>query len=368
VPRLVLAPVLVALLPLAALAREPLEEIPLPQLAASLQTSTPGTLSARGLDFNIGPEGAILVLPLPGREMVELSVVTDSIFTMTYAALTRRGERLHGSIFGPPWRYVTLSPGAATLRLDLFRTAQWSPESLPVLKFDGAGRVTISHVRAVAAPGSTEAASEARDRDVFWAPESIGQTTINYLTPRMWSVSANVYLDEILAGVFFAVAAVVLVASRLFRGRFAPAAALAAAALVATLASDASFLAGFLSVANTSLTLDADARIRAGYPFAPELGALSALARHTARSDERVGVMVRPTDWFLAQTLCFNLAPRRCVRMEPGQAEYAGISGVTHLRDDEIDVIVSFTGDATLPAGFVPVARLTPRALIARRR
>ena len=73
-------------------------------------------------------------------------------------------------------------------------------------------------------------------------------------------------------------------------------------------------------------------------------------------------------DWFAPQTLCFYLAPRRCAVVKPGEPEYLGISGVERLRPDELDVIVAFRAADPLPEGFVPIARMSPHVLVARRR
>jgi len=340
-----------------------MKEVPLTEFAAKLETDSPQVRTSRGIELEIGSTGALVGIREPRLQQLEVTVISDSLFTVTYASVTPQDQKL----FGPPWRYVPLRPGEATLRMDFLQTPGWSLDSLPVLNFGGSGHIIIERVRAIDAPTNRDAASGAHDWAYFWAPESIADTTINSLTPPTWSASRGIYLAEILAGAFICVAMAVSIAYRQIFARWSPAAAVAAAVLAVTAAADAHFLVRFLPVANTSLTLDPEARIRNNYYSDPEVGALAALARAEVQTHERVGVIAHPSDWFSGRIACFNLAPRRCVLLDSEQTEHLGISGVGRLRDQEIDVVVSFCGEEGLPAGFIPVARVTPRALIARR-
>ena len=176
------------------------------------------------------------------------------------------------------------------------------------------------------------------------------------------------FLEDVLAagtGILFLI---VLAGIGVARRKWHPGVALAFAAFVAVAASNAYFLLRLLPAANLSLPETSDVRIRDNYYFAPEFGALAALARTSLRYDEVVGVIGAPDDWFAPQTMCLNLVPRPCVIVIPKETVYTGISGVGRQSLENLDAIVSYYAHDPLPPGFVPFAAVSHRAFIARRR
>lgn len=339
-----------------------LEEIPIGALAAGASADVPAMVSDRGLEVPVDLASRLL-LPLQGAQELEIEAVAQGLLTLTWAS--ESGGRV--AFRGPPWRYRRLPAGAVGLHLDMRQTAGWTPSSRPALLLAGTGHLTLTRLRAGFAPADPEATRAGLDRAVRWAPESVGHTTINTLTPPFWSASRRIHLAQGLAWVFGALLAVGIALALWRRRPGGKETAVAAACLAAVALWDAGFLVRFLPAANLSIRLDPEDRIRENYSFAPEVGALAALARTALGPGERIGVLARRGDWFSPQTLCFNLAPRRCVFIEPGAGELAGISGVIRLRADEIDAVVALHPDRPLPDGFVPVAGVSPRAFIARR-
>jgi hypothetical protein len=354
------AALLLACLPAAAAGSE-LLPIPLDQLLAAQASGATATLTARGLEITVSGY-AHFVLPRPAEEL-EIAVEADGPVLLTWAASPPGGRPRP---YGPPWRYVRVPESARTFRLDLRIADGWSPRAQPILLFSGGGRVIV-HTLRMRAPAAGDAARAAFDRANLWAPESIGHTTINLLTPPFWSATRGVWLADVVAGLALVAFVAVLAAGRIRQGRLRPGLAIAVAALVAVAAWDVHLLARFLPMVNVALEPDPEARIRENVYVAPEVGALAALARSTLRRDERVGVAVAPNDWFAWETLCFNLEPRRCALVTANASEHAGLSGVDHLRTAELDAIVSYRG-GPLPDGFVPVASVSPHAVVARRR
>ena len=336
--------------------------VPLEGLRGELDLSTPHAFTARGLEIDVDGN---TVLPLGlAAQVAELEVEASGPVTLTWAARTT-GRQF--TPFGPPWRHLTLPRQRETLRLDLRIASGWSPASELVLGLHGAGRVVIHAIRVL--PNAARAAEQrtAYDRAVFWAPEGIGHTTINLLTPSYWSASRETWLADVVAGAAVLAFVATLLAAKLRRRRVRPGIALAAAALVAVGAWNLHLLVRFLPMFNLRPTPDREQRIRENHYVSTEVGALAALARATLRDDERVGAMGHPKAWFAAQTLCFNVAPRRCAIVVPGEQVHRGIAGVGRLRSDEIDAIVAHRA-GPLPDGFVPVASLGSSLVVARRR
>lgn len=345
-----------------ALAAADLQPVPIEALRATLAASAPHAFTTQGVEMPVDGT-TVFVLPFMAQ-VVELDVMTTGVVTLTWAA------RTPGRPFrplGPPWRHLTLAAGRSTVSLDLRIAKGWTPASQPVLRLTGAGTVVIGAIRTlpVIPDGSLQWA--AYDRANFWAPESIGHTTINFLTPSLWSPSGGTWLSDVVAGFAALAFAAVLAAAKLRRRRLRPALALAVAALVAVGLWNLHQLVRFLPAFDLRPTVDVEERIRDNYFVAPDVGALAALARATLRPDERVGTMGPPKGWFSPQTLCFNVAPRPCAVVLPGETVHRGISGVGTLRDDELDAVIAHSA-GPLPDGFVPVASLGPSHVVARRR
>lgn len=350
---------LALVLPAAARAAPGDVELSLAELAPRLESTAAVTLGPAGLELALTDQH-VVVLPFAAEEL-ELELEGDPRVLLSW--LTQGPEPL--GVIQPPWRYRVVPRARTTVRLDLRQTAGWEPGRRAVLLLDGSGRVVVHRMAARLPPGDRARALADGDRAALWAPESVDHRTVNVLTPSYWSASRGIWLADVVAGVAAAGGIAVALALRGRRGRAGP--ALVAGAVVALAAWDAHLLVRLLPALGPPAALDAEARIRDGYPFAPELGALAAAARATLRADERVATVGAPGDWFPPEALCFNLAPRRCAMIRPGERVHPGIQRVGSLRDDEIDAIVAYRGGPP-PPGFDVVAQLSPRAWVARRR
>lgn len=313
--------------------------------------------------LHVAIEGAGFVeLPLPGAQELELELAVQGLVTMTYAS-----DSGQVSIYGPPWRYRGLDEGLSSVRVDMRRTRDWGPTAKPVLVFRGTSTITLRELRFLSAPGTVSEALAALDRSSFWAPESIGHTTINFLTPAYWSLSRNELLPPRIA-VFAGLVGLLVFLSRGISGkRWRTGPVVAIACLSAFVTWDVYFLVRFLPITARAPRLSPEARIRENYYFDREFGELAALARGTLDLDEHVGVMGHDGDWFTKQTLCFLLFPRRCTVLEPEGDEGTGPS-IAPGRLEGIDAIVFRSASEPLPPGFEPVARLSSQAFVARRR
>jgi hypothetical protein len=358
------AALLAAALALAAPARAAeLVPIPLESLQGRLETQAQHALGPRGLELVVDGNQ---VVALPVRaQLVELDVEATGPILLTW---TSRTPGRQTRPFGPPWRHLTVPRTRATVSLDLRISDGWTPAAQPLLVLTGAGSVAIHGLRVLPPERDPVAADAAFDRAQLWAPEGIGHTTINFLTPSWWSATRRIPLSDVVAGVAAAAFVAAVALSWLRRGRPGLARGLAAGALVAAGLWNAHLLVRLVPAFHLRPTLDVEERIRDHYDFAPDVGALAALARATVRPGERVGALSVPKGWFAPQTLCFNLFPRRCVILSDGAPgpEHAGIMGVGTLREGEVDAVVGYRAPA-LPPGFAPVAGLGPTAVIARR-
>src|SRR6266540_155048 len=347
--------------PARAVAQGGFTAVPLEWISTRLNPSARATLTPQGLRFDVdGPSQVFLPF---AAERLELELEADGPILLIWAVQV--GSQ--AMTWGRPWRYEVAPRRRTTVKVDLATVAGWTNAARPVLAFDGYGHVLVRAIRVLSPPADVEEARRAYDRARFWSPESVGPVLINSVTPVLWSESRGTSFADVVALVALLSFAAALGILRRRGGRWRPGVALAAATLVALGLWNAHFLVRFVPMANLGPTPDPEERIRANYYYLPEFGALAALARATIRPEERVAAVGKPKSWFASQTLCFDLAPRRCVILRPDEEVHAGISGVGSLRTSDVDVIVSYRGPE-LPQGFVPVAAVSPRSYIARRR
>lgn len=342
-----------------------MEEIALPVLARAIRANVPLYLSSRGLEVGVQKQTS-MVLPLKGVQRLEIDYQSQGIVLLTYITVDPASQRLPDHR-GPPYRYRRVESGRGRLDLDLLETARWTPRAFPYLLLEGSGKFTITGFRYRPSPPDEASARNALDRAVFLSPVSIGFTTINLLYVPWWRVTERTFLYDRLGWAFVALAVAVAAFLLFRRRRLEPVRSIAIAALVVTGVSDAVFLSKFLPAVRPFVRLDPEARIRDNYYYAPKLGALAALARATLRPGDRVGVRGLGADWFAPEVLCFDLAPRRCVAMTPGEQEYLSPSRVDRLRLEDLDAIVSIDSDDPLPPGFARVAEVSDNAFVARR-
>jgi len=334
-------------------------ELTMQELARGLETDLSGRVTAKGLELDVDGKGSVF-LPVRGAEVVELEVLSDGLFALLWASDTMANLSM------APIRSLTIPPGRSTVRLHLLEAGGWSPTSRPYLHVSGTGRLVVTRADVTPAPEDPGAAWTRYARAALLAPQSLDNKTINTLSAPYWSLAPVRYLSEVLAVGALVVLAATMLAIRFRRGAWRPGVALAAAVVAAVAGSDVHLLTRLAPVARLRPEPDPEARIRDGYPVSPVTGALAVLARRVIPPGARVGIQGAPDDWFGPQTLCFDLFPRPCVFLKPGEAVHSGISGVTRLPTEALDTIVVLDSPEPLPPGFTPTAAVSRHAYVAR--
>jgi hypothetical protein len=304
------------------------------------------------------------MLPIDGVEDLELEYRASGHLHLTWGTAETPEDMRSIAV---PWRHAVVAPGTGSLRLDLRTTPAWSPARHPYLRVAGTGELVITRLRAV--PVTRNGARLVDDQDAAWrwAPVSVDHSTVNLLDPPYWKVSTPSLLFHRLGWLFLALTAAGCAGMALWRRSFRPGPVVALAALSTMALGNGVAWARLLPVLDLRLPSGREERIRDGYRLDAEIGPLAALARAHLRPDDRVGILVAPGAWYPWEALCFNLAPRRCVHLEPGAAESMGLQGVDRLRLEDLDAVVTFHPVDPIPPGFVPVASLNPNATVARR-
>jgi hypothetical protein len=339
-------------------------EIPLRVLAPQIGATSPIRIEADGLRLDVDGRTGVF-LPLAGAEVIEIDYRAAGPLLLTWLSATGTTTPMPRT---PPWHHEALRQGPGRLALDMRATPAWSPDRVPFLLLEGSGSLVVTGMRVRPVPAGPAERRRSVDSAQLWGPLRIGHTTINWIDPPMWSLTDGVTLGERLGAAFVAAALAGALLVLALRRRWRPAAPIAVVAVACALAADAVFAVRAWPALNLAPPSDAGARLRRNLSFSPETGALAALARETLGPSERVGVQVAPEAWFAWETVCFHLAPRPCVRVDPAATVHEGLSGVHRLTAADLDAVVYSHAPTPLLPGFAPVARVGANAFVARRR
>jgi len=339
-------------------------EVPPLAIASQVGATSPMQVTAEGIAFDVDGWVAVF-LPLPGAEVIQVDYRATGNLMLTWGSADGTTTP---SPHSPPWHHEPLEPGTGRRTLELRTTAGWAADRVPYLFVEGTGSFVLTGLRARPAPDDAAAVDRSRDEALRWAPIRVAHTTINLIEPQVWLASRDLLVTDLLGGIFLAGALGGTLAFWAWKRRWRPAPFLAGSAVAVALAGNAIFAVRAAPAVALAPSLDPTVRLAAWRDFSPELGPLAALARGQVGPGEAVGVLAKRSDWFGWETLCFHLAPRRCVQVLPERPEHAGLQGVDRLRWEQIDVLLVFHPEVPLPPGWVPVAVLNRNSFVARRR
>lgn len=346
------------------------ESVPLRDLISHIQTDAEKRGGADGLVLSID-RAARLALPLPGVKKLVLEYETKDNFLIKYTTILPDNAEVNPREF----MHVTIPAGSGKMTLDFRATPKWSANSLPFLMLNGTGELTFTSISALASDKGTDFDAE-KIGAFFWQPEEVKHTSINFLTAVYWDISQKQFWITTLGRWFIYLAlilAILLFGYRNFGAKkeedslmLSESTYMPILCAVFILIANIHFMVRFAPLIHGQVFPSSNDKIRLNYQH-PEFGHLAAAAHENISPDSTVLVYGQVGDWFSPQTFCFNIAPITCAMTTEQKDVYKGISGLTEIAADDVDVIIFYHSALSLPPGFQKIFELNQYAYIAEK-
>ncbi len=325
-------------------------------------TNTPKSITESGATFYVDKR-ADIVFYLSEISTLTFDYESKGNFLLTYSSIDDIKPQY---LMNPFTQKVKVLKGSGRLTLDLRKTIDWSEVSSPIITLEGTGAFKISNISAKKVESYSEYISE-KDRSFFWIPEFPRLTTIIFLTPTYWSISKNLYFNEVLGKLFIVLILFLLAAKFISKrgdlGRYA-----IFLSLFFVFIHVAHFTVRFLPYVNLRLYLSNEEKIEKNY-YNPELGIVASTLREQIEQEGKVAIATDVGDPYAREMLCFYAAPAKCAIYIPHVSELEGIPpGRKRLNIAEIDTMVFYNSPYQLPVGFKKIYSLNKNVYIAAKR
>ena len=341
-----------------------------PAIARTVTLSPQKVFSSIQTNATKNLEGSITVLNIDKRaqvivkysriKKVKLDYDSEGLFKLDYTIITPEAHQIPSLFLGQ-----SLFIGSASLELDLRSCFFWDAQSIPILLFEGTGKFGIKSISLEPIEEGEDVLAE-NNWAIFLMPERIRPTTVNFLSPRYWNFESHMLWPNVLGKTILLVSAMLWVGSLIFRWinshGLVPLFSITGIVIYSFY-----FLLTLIPMLHTQIFITNENKIRQNY-MNPEFGELAARARKLIDREAKVAIYGEDADWFSPQTLCFNMAPTKCVFAKANTEMYSGISGVTELKPSEIDTIVFLNSALPLPEGFQKISEINPNAFIAKKK
>ncbi len=333
-------------------------KIDLGPIASIWKSDTRKKISGEVITFEVDKRANVMI-DLPKISKVSFDYETDGHFMLLYTAVEKRKDP--DPLF---MQYERIRKGKGRVDLDFRRTIDWSPESRPFLVLEGTGNFSIKNAT-INVVSSLEEFRKEKNSALFWVPERVMNTSVNYTTPVYWDYSRKIPFADFLGLIFLFLLVMSFFASLFYRQfdikKFA-----IALSLVLTFVYSLHFAVRFLPMINAGPLASANERIKENY-FNPEFGIITAKAREMVKGSDIVAVSAGKANWILKNAVCFNLEPVECVFYQQGSEELHGLRGDT-IGFSEVNILVAYNPDNAMPAGYEKIYELNKNVYIARKR
>lgn len=334
-------------------------EIDVPLIPSLFEADCPVTVENDWVSFEIDKRAKVLI-KLPGVAEVFIDYEAEGYFRLEYITATPSEYKIDPKfLIGYP-----LSKGKGSLKINFRHTLNWSDKTYPLLMLEGTGKFTIKKLKAVTVSDLSDYRPE-KNSAFFWRPENMRSNLMNFITPVYWDFSRKVLWTSLLGTIFL----VTVLAFSLFCFyrkqsvmRYLP-----AIALSFTLVSGLHFAVRFVPMVNGRFYLPEKEKIKKYYPL-PELGQLVATAIDNTRNEDIVVVMTGKGDWFAKKAVCFNLPTLSCVFQKRRDGQYWGLHRSINAWPKEINMIVYYNSDESLPSGYDKIYQLNKNVFMAKKR
>ena len=329
------------------------------EVFSSIQTNATKNLEGSSTVLSIDKRAQV-ILKYSRINTVKLDYDSEGLFKLDYSIITPEAHQIPSLFLGQ-----SLFMGSASLELDLRSCFFWDAQSIPILLFEGTGKFGIKSISLELIEEGEDVLAE-NNWAIFLMPERIRHNTVNFLSPRYWNFQRHILWPDVFGKTLLFALAMLWVGSLFFK-RIRTHGLVPLFSITGIFIYSLYFLFTLIPMLHTQVFITNENKIRQNY-MNPEFGELAARARELIDQEAKVAIYGEDADWFSPQTLCFNIAPTKCVFAQPDTERYSGISGITELKPSEVDTIVFLNSAMPLPEGFQTISAINPNAFIAKKK
>lgn len=333
--------------------------INIPIAENTFYTNTQKRIENRQIEFEIDKRATIYV-DLKNISEINIDYISGGLFRINHLTAYNKNIKLNPQLL----MGKSIKKGMGRLTLNYRRNFNWSVAGTPVIFLEGTGNFTITKISVETIADAGIAIKESNSA-LFWRPEVIRLSTINYLTPTYWNYNKNIYWTSFLSMLYFALLLILYLYGKKYNidiKRYVP-----FISLLFIFVFSSQFIIRFIPAVNWKLYLSSNEKIRSYY-LRPEFGQLTATAKEITGRTETIAIAVEKGDWFSPEAFCFNMLPVKCLFYKKNQYKLSGLGKSIVTNKSDIDLIAYYNFDGNIPENFNKIFSLNKNVFIARKK
>ena len=333
--------------------------INIPILENTFYTNTPSIRDNGQVTFEIDKR-ATIYLNLKNISEIDFEFISDGLFRISH--LTAHDNKIEINthlLMGK-----SIKKGKGRISFDYRRNFNWSVASTPVIYLQGTGKFIITKLIVETITDKRKAIKE-NNSALFWRPEVVRLSTINFLTPIYWNYNKKIEWTYFLGILYIASLFVLFIINWKIKKdmkRYVP-----FVSILFIFIFSSQFMIRFAPAVNWKFYQSPDEKIRSYY-LRPEFGHLAASAKEIVKKGETIAIAVEKGDWFSPEAFCFNMLPAKCVFYDKDQEKFTGLGRRVVAQRNDIDIIAYYNFEGDVPDNFVKIYSLNKNVFIMRKK
>lgn len=322
-------------------------------------TNTQNKVKNRQIEFEIDKRAKIYV-DLKHISEINIDYISGGFFRVSHLTAYRNKIKPDAHLL----MGKSIEKGKGRLTFNYRQNFNWSIAGTPVIYIEGTGNFSIINMSVETIADEGQAIKESNSA-LFWRPEIIRLSTINFLTPIYWDYNKKIHWTSSLGMLYFASLLILYLYSKIYNvdiKRYVP-----YISILFLFIFSSQFIIRFIPAVNWKLYVPSNEKIRRYY-LRPEFGQLTASAREITGEAETIAIAVENGDWFSPEAFCFNMLPIKCLFYQKDKDTLSGLGENVVAKRSDIDLIAYYNFDGGIPENFKKIFSLNKNVFIARKK